>query len=81
MVLVHFNTLQIVFCKANGSATRPGVMNRNAGDYLAQVGSPSITTEVFPENESYRTQLSKFHCKRVLPTSEAVGRPWLLYLA
>jgi len=35
---------------------------------IAQAGSPTITTEVFPENESDGTRLSKFHCERVLPT-------------
>jgi len=54
-------------------------MTRNARDYLAQAGSPTITTEVFPKIESDGTQLSKFHCKRVLSTSEAVGRSWLIY--
>jgi len=36
MFLVHFNTLQIVFSKANTPAKWPGVMSRNARDYLAQ---------------------------------------------
>jgi len=76
MVFVHFNTLQIVFSKANASATRTGVMSPNVRDYLAQTGSPPTTIKVFPENESDGTQLSKFHCKRALPTCEAVGRPW-----
>jgi len=73
MVLVHFNTLQIVFSKANAPAIWSSVMIPNATDYLAQAGSPTITTEVFPENASDGAQISKFHCKRVLPTSEAVG--------
>jgi len=81
MVLEHFNTLQIVFSKANAPATWPGVMSRNARDYLAQAGSLTTTTEVFPENESDGAQLSKFHCKSVSPTSEAVGRPWLIHSA
>jgi len=50
MFLVHFKTLPIVFSKANALAEWPGVMSRNARDYLAQVRSPTITTEVFPEN-------------------------------
>ena len=81
MVLVHFNTLEIVFCKANAPATWPDVMHRNDKDYLSQAGSPTITTEVFPENECDESQLSKFHCKRVLAASEAVGRLWLLHSA
>ena len=81
MVRVHFNTLQIVFCKANAPATWPGVMSRNGRDFSVQAGAPTTTTGVFPENESDETQLSKFHCKRVLPTSEAVGRLWLLHSA
>ena len=67
MVLVDFSSLQIVSSKVNVPATWPGVMIRNAREYLAQAGSPTITTEVFPENESDGTWLSKFHCKRVLP--------------
>jgi len=38
-------------------------MSLNARDYLAQGVSPTITTEVFHENESDGTQLYKFHCK------------------
>jgi len=67
MVLVDFSSLQIVSSKVNVPATWPGVMIRNAREYLAQAGSPTITTEVFPENENDGTWLSKFHCKRVLP--------------
>jgi len=63
MFLVHFNTLQIVFCKANTPAKWPDIMRRNARDYLAQGGSPTITTEVFPENESDGAQLYNFHSK------------------
>jgi len=36
-------------------------MSRNVGttlDYLAQIGPPAITTEVFPRNESDRTRFS-----------------------
>ena len=50
-------------------------------DYLAQIGPPAITIEVFPRNESDRTRFSKFHCKRLQPNGEAVGHPWLLFLA
>jgi len=52
MVLVDFSSLQIVSSKANVPATWLGVMIRNAREYLAQAGSPTITTEVFPENEN-----------------------------
>jgi len=45
---------------------------RNAREYLAQAGSPTITTEVFPENERDGTWLSKFHCKRVLSTTRPI---------
>ena len=38
-------------------------MSRNAKDYLGQGGPPTITTEIFPENESDGTLLYKFHCK------------------
>ena len=44
-------------------------MSRNARDYLGQGGSPTITTTIFPENESAGTKFA-----RVLPTGEAVGR-------
>jgi len=54
-------------------------MSPMAREYLAQAGSPTIATEVFPENESDGTQLFTFHCKRVLPTSEDVGRQWLIH--
>jgi len=63
MILVHFSTLQIVFSNANATAKWPDVMSRNARDYLAQGGSPTIAIEVFPENESDEAQLYKFHCK------------------
>ena len=69
MFLVHFKTRQIAFSKANVLTKWPGVMSRNASDSFAQGGSSTITTEVFPENESDRTQLYKLHCK-----SEAVCR-------
>ena len=75
MFLVHFNTLQVIFSKANAPAKWPGVMSRNARDYLAQGGSLTITTEIFPENESNGTQLHKFTA-RALPTSEVVGCPF-----
>jgi len=58
--------------EASTPVTWPGVMMRNAREYLAQAGSPTITTEVFPENESDGTWFSKFHCKRVLPTTRPV---------
>ena len=51
MVLVPFNTLQIVFSKANTPAIWPGVMSRNTSDYIAEGGPPTIIAEVFPENE------------------------------
>jgi len=57
--------LQIVFSKANAPAKWPGVVSRNARDYLARGGSPTITTEVFPENESDGAQLCNFHCKSI----------------
>jgi len=31
-------------------------------------------------NESDRTRLSKFHCKKLPSNGEAVGHPWLLFL-
>jgi len=34
MFLVHFKARQIVFSKANALAKWPGVMSRNARDYL-----------------------------------------------
>ena len=61
--LVHFKTLHIVFGKAKVLLKWPNVMSRNARDYLVQGGSPTITAEVFPENESDGTQFHKFHCK------------------
>jgi len=64
MLLVHFKTRQIVFSEENALAKQPSVMSRNARVYLGQGGgSPTITTEIFPENESDGTQLYKFHCK------------------
>jgi len=69
MVLVDFSRLQNVFSKANAPATWPGVMIRNVREYLAKAGLPTIITEVFPENESDGTWLSKFHCKGLLPTT------------
>jgi len=50
-------------------------------DYLSQIGLPAITIEAFPINGSDRARLSKFHCKRLPPNGEAVGHPWLLFLA
>jgi len=44
MFLVHFKTSQIVFNKANALVNWPGVMSRNARDYLvilAQGRSPA----------------------------------------
>jgi len=72
MVLVDFTTLQIVFSKANALAAMPGVMIRNGSEYLARGRSSTITTEVFPENDSDGTWLSSFHCKRVLPTTRPI---------
>ena len=63
MFLVHSNTLQIVFSKANAPAKWPSAMSQNARDYLAKRWLSTITTEVFPENESDGAQLYKFHCK------------------
>jgi len=77
---MHFNTLQIVFSKANDRVAWPGVMIRNARDYLSQGGSPKITTG-FLKNESDGAQLAKFHYKRAPPTSEAVGHLLLIYSA
>jgi len=56
-------------------------MLRTTLNYLAQIGPPAITIEAFPRNGSDMTRFSKFHCKRVLPNGEAVGHPWLLFLA
>jgi len=50
-------------------------------DYLAQIGPPAIIIEVFPRNEGEETLYSKFHCKRISSNGEAVGHPWLLFLA
>ena len=60
MFLAQFYTLEIAFSKASAPPIWPGVMSRNARGYLAQWGSPKITTEVFPENESDGTQLVSF---------------------
>jgi len=47
--------------------------------YLAQRDEPpTVTTEVFPENESDRTSFLNFSCKIVLPDGEAVDCPWLI---
>ena len=50
-------------------------------DYLAQIRPPAITIEAFPRNESDRAQFSKLQCKRLPPNGEAIGYPWLLFLA
>ena len=50
-------------------------------EYLTQIGPPAITADVFPRNESDRTRFPKFLCKRLPPSGEAVGHPWLLFLA
>ena len=50
-------------------------------DYLGQIGPPAITIQVFPRNESGMTRFFKFHCKRLPQNGEAVGHPWLLFLA
>jgi len=64
MVRVHFNTaLQNVFCKGNAPATWLGVMSRNGRDYLAQAGSSTITTEVFPENKMMKLSFLSFTAK------------------
>jgi len=34
-----------------------------------------------PPSPCVRPWLSKFHCKRLPPNGEAVGHPWLLFLA
>jgi len=69
MVLVHFNTLQIVFSKTNVPATCLGVMSRNAGDYLVQEGLLSITTEVFPKTKvmghGFLSFIAKEYCQLV----------------
>ena len=55
-------------------------MSGNALDYLAQIGPPAITIEIFPRNASDRARFSKFHCKRLQPYGEAIGHLWLLFL-
>ena len=50
-------------------------------DHLAQIGPLAISIEVFPRNEGDSTRFSTFHCKRLPPNGEAVGHPWLLFLA
>ena len=41
------------------------LISHNVRDYLAQIGPPTITTEVSLRNESDGTSFSKFHCTRV----------------
>ena len=53
----------------------------NTLDYLAQIEPPAITIEVFPRNENDRTRFSRLRCKRSPPNGQAVGHPWLLFLA
>jgi len=63
----------------NDSATWSIVMSRNVRNYSAQGDEPpTVTTEVFPRNESDGTLFSKFPCKRVLPDGEAIDCPWLI---
>jgi len=56
-----------------GAGDYPGLFIRNR--------PPAIKIEVFSRNESDSTRFSKFHCKRLPPNGEAVGHPWLLFVA
>jgi len=47
-------------------------------DYLAQIGQPAITIEVFETRVIGHGYLS---CKRLPSNGEAVGHSWLLFLA
>ena len=47
-------------------------------DYLDQIGPPAITIEVFETRVIGNGYLS---CKRLSSNGEAVGNPWLLFLA
>jgi len=47
-------------------------------DYLDQIGPPAITIEVFETRVTGNGYLS---CKRLPPNGEAIGHPWLLFLA
>jgi len=47
-------------------------------DYLAQIGPPAITIEVYETRMIGHGYLS---CKRLTTNGEAVGHPWLLFLA
>jgi len=48
--------------------------------YLAQLRPPAIIIQVLPRNETDGTRFSKFY-KRIPSDGEAVGYPWLLFLA
>jgi len=79
MFLVHFNTLQSVFSKANAPAKWPGVMSGDARDYLAPGGSSTITTEVFVETGVMGHSFISF-IARVLPPSDLTFRNSLFHI-
>ena len=66
MVRVHFNTLQIVFCKANAPATWRGIMSRNGRDYLAHAGSPIQSQQkFFPKTKMMKLSFLSFTEKSI----------------